>query len=524
MSDRRNLVNEKPKGKINWKRLLIILALGIVPTAICFIFGWWWAATAFMLLTLFGMCFAVTPALYPHAFTAFAFVAIAWITGSWLDSALASEPDAAAGWRAALPLVAGVTLGVVLPVLFWLVVLFVSTKAILKLSESLDISGWQALTVVASQVFDTSQNYWIVENGAITVEKPRGILSKLKGPGMLLVYPGNAVVLERGGKTTRIVGPGTHRLKRFEFIKKPADKKGIVDLSPQYTTAETEDVMTSDGIPLKITVGQGWQIEPKEVTDLRPGSHFGGGEATTPLLGQPEYAVYEAIIRKAVFRTTAWGVQAMFPTAPINILRDVIATYTLEQIFALDRSGSAAPDPRTVRRIEEIVSERFDASWAGVQYKGMDIRTIKPPKDVKQQFVERWKAPMEGQVAIQRAQAERDVLIELSEGRARSLERLEEVRLEARRSMAKVVSGLIDQMQVTDKAKMVAGFTSVFEQLTTHIGQDESVAMRYIETMQAIMTTEGPKSFIITPPNPSPGLLPAPPVLTSGSQGKNPKP
>jgi len=339
-------------------------------------------------------------------------------------------------------------------------------------------------------------------------------------------------VLERGGKTTRIVGPGVHRLKRFEFIKKPADKKGIVDLSPQYATAEAENVMTSDGIPLKITVGQGWQIEPKEVTDLRPGSHFAGGEATTPLLGQPEYPVYEAIIRKAVFRTTAWGVQAMFPTAPINILRDVIATKTLEEIFALDKPGSAAPAPRTVRRIEEIINERFDASRVGVQYRGMDIRTIEPPEDVKQQFVERWKAPLEGQVAIQRAQVERDVLIELSEGRARSLERLEGVRLQARARMIQVVQELINTLPYIEQDQVMAGFTSVFEQLTSRIGQDESVAMRYSETMQAIMTTEGPKSFIITPPNPSPGLLPAPPppirpgapVLTNGGQDKQPKP
>jgi hypothetical protein len=98
--------------------------------------------------------------------------------------------------------------------------------------------------------------------------------------------------------------------------------------------------------------------------------------------------------------------------------------------------------------------------------------------------------------------------------------------------MAKVVSGLIDQMQVTDKEKVVAGFTSVFEQLTTQIGRDESVAMRYIETMQAIMTSDGPKSFVITPPNPSPGLLPAAPppskpgaaTPTKSGQNKTPQP
>jgi hypothetical protein len=36
--------------------------------------------------------------------------------------------------------------------------------------------------------------------------------------------------------------------------------------------------------------------------------------------------------------------------------------------------------------------------------------------------------------------------------------------------------------------------------------------MRYIEAMQAIVDSEGPKSFVITPPNPSPGALPSAPM------------
>jgi hypothetical protein len=83
-----------------------------------------------------------------------------------------------------------------------------------------------------------------------------------------------------------------------------------------------------------------------------------------------------------------------------------------------------------------------------------------------------------------------------------------------------VIQELVNTLPQMDQEKVVAGFISVIEQLTSRVGQDESVAMRYIETMQAIVSSEGPKSFVITPPNPSPGMLPPVPQVLPPGRGK----
>jgi hypothetical protein len=52
----------------------------------------------------------------------------------------------------------------------------------------------------------------------------------------------------------------------------------------------------------------------------------------------------------------------------------------------------------------------------------------------------------------------------------------------------------------------------VIQELTNRVGQDETVAMRYIEAMQSIVKSEGLKSFVITPPGTAPSMLPSPPT------------
>ena len=58
-------------------------------------------------------------------------------------------------------------------------------------------------------------------------------------------------------------------------------------------------------------------------------------------------------------------------------LRDVVATYTLDEIFSFDKYGEAlTADQRVIKEIEDKVKETFDPSGGGVWFKGVDIRKI----------------------------------------------------------------------------------------------------------------------------------------------------
>ena len=327
-------------------------------------------------------------------------------------------------------------------------------------------------------------------------------------PRILDVKPGNAVVLERGGKVTRIVGPGVHRLERYEAIRRPEETKGIVDLSPQGDRTTAERVLTKDGIALDIAVSVGFQIEPKEVTDKRLSTETG------PVIGG-DYPVYEATVRKAVFNTSEKGWKGPAIGKPISILRDVIGAYALDQIIVPSGNPSRDPDARAVSEIEKVVNSRCDLSGSGVYFKSLDIAEIKMPDDVHAKMVKRWSAPVDADIKEQEAVGERRAMVQIGEGRATSLERLEGVRLVVRAKMIKVIQDLVGTLPKMDQEKAVLGFISVIQELTNRVGQDETVAMRYIEAMQSIVKSEGPKSFVITPPSTSLGMLPSPPAPIS---------
>ena len=512
-------------AKVNWKRLFVTLAVGCVPTAVSLIFGWWWVATVFLLLTLFVVCFAFASDLYPVLFTLYAVFAIMWLSGSLLDEYLPEQWGPIPELRSAVPWIVGALLGLVIAGVFWSLILFVSTKWILSVSDSFGIPWRQAFRFVATQVFQISQSYLIIENGEITVEKPRGILSRLGGPGVLVVRPGNAVVLERGGKVTRIVGPGVYRLERFEALKQPAKVKGIVDLHAQWGQATASNVLTQDGIPLKITFGVGYQIEPKRITDRRPSSHFEGGEATT-LLFDGEHPVYRETVRRAVFETTEGGWKGLFPSAPIAVLRDMVGAYTLDQIFASNKSREPDPDARAIKSIEDEISRRLRLSWAGVWLKTVDILEVNMPENIRQQIMKRWTTPVERDLKLQEAMAERDAMIQLSEGRARSLERMEQARVVAWKDAAQVVEdstrvmiNLVEVLTRSGHAEVASTFIRAVEQLTLWFGYDESTAMRYVEAMEAAIQSEGTKTFVFSAPS-GPGTATPPAAPPTGLPGR----
>lgn len=494
---------------VDWRHLIIALAVGSVPTLICFIFGWWWPATLFLLITLLLAAFASPHELYPMVFTIYAAFAIAWVSASLINSRMVPEGDVPTQWEQLLPILAGLLLGLILPFLFWMVVIYVVARWILALSDSLGVSQHEAFNFVAARIFDIHQYYWIIENGKRTVNNDRGLLSKVGGPGLVVVRPGNVAVLERGGRTTRIVGPGAISLKRLEFLKEPVEGKGIIDLRPQAVIGEAENVRTRDGIPLQIKVGMMYQVEPKSRTDEQPGSHFAGGDATTPILGAPEYPVYEAIIRKVVFNTTPIGTLGMFPSGPINVMRDIVATYTLDEIFSLQDPNNPQPEQRTTYRIEQEVNKRFNPSAVGVWFKGIDIREIRIPEDVDKQWIKRWQAPIASQLRVREAEAERDAMLVTSEGRAQSLERIEGARLKARTETVKAILGqVLDELNKVQNEDVLRGVIRIVQYMTTEVARDEEMALRYVEAMQKVIGSEGSKTLIISPPTRG-GQMPA---------------
>jgi regulator of protease activity HflC (stomatin/prohibitin superfamily) len=502
--------------KFSLKRLVITLVVGGGLTAIFYVWqGWSILTVTLLLLTFLFIGLSLPRRVWPAYFTVYAAALLAVIFGSIIRATYPDQSEGASTARRATAAMGGLLTALVLVGGFWLAALYTSTTWILEVSKSLGIPWWDAFQYVATRVFGLGQRYVVVENGQILTESPPKMLSRFGGPGILVVKPGNAVVLEQGGRISDIVGQGVRPLGRFEYLMRPVEVKGIVDLRPQWKRTRVKNVLTSDGIPLQIIVGMGYQIEPQGVTDRRPSSRLAGGEATTPLV-DGEYPVYKATIRNAVLATTADGWAGLFPAGPVLVLRDVVAAYTLDQIFPPAQvSHQPNPDARTIRRIEDEVVARFDPRWAGVQFRSFDIEQIRMPEEIRERMVRRWTAVVERDLKLRDAETERESIIQLSEGRAVSLERMEQVRFDAWQQASDSVEGAIERvtalmakMAASSHPQIAANFIAVVEQLTVWFGQDQSTAMRYIEAIESVAHSKGTKTFVFNPPNALTGMPP----------------
>lgn len=387
---------------------------------------------------------------------------------------------------AALPTATAI---LVLPLL---AVMWVSSEYILGLNKDpYNITRSDALRVIFGIIFATNYPVIQVVDGKEIPGKKGGLLKFLGGPGKVVIRPGNAVVFERGGVVTRVSGPGVVITKRAETIK------AVVDLRPQFVLREAENVLTRDRVPLKLTLGIGFQIETKKDVDARPESHIPpDGEALSPLISQDPYPVYEATIRKAVYNATEAGWLGTIPGATESVIRDIILTYDLDQIFNL--SGEPTPEgffgtnQRVIDQIEKRaneVLEKLCPTW-GVRYGGVDLRVIEMPEEVRQRMLAVWETEWKKKIKLEEAAAE-------SASRVRIIRALERVRSKASADMVDQIERMVKILAELPDGVSIR-FIRAFEQLTRNVVADDVVATRYIEALETMAKSAGTKALFIS--------------------------
>ena len=149
----------------NWKRLVVVLAVGGALATITFVLNWWWVAIAVLLLTLFVACFTFRSDRRVFLLTLWAMLAIGLVAGSLVDQYLPPRWGPSPAVRSLVPYVAGALIGVVTVVVPWFCVLAVSTQWVLGLSDNLSMSWMRAIGLVALRVFLSNSAYLLVENG-----------------------------------------------------------------------------------------------------------------------------------------------------------------------------------------------------------------------------------------------------------------------------------------------------------------------------------------------------------------------
>jgi regulator of protease activity HflC (stomatin/prohibitin superfamily) len=346
-------------------------------------------------------------------------------------------------------IVVGVVGALLLTGLPLLTVALASATYILALHEVDGVSRWDALRYVLTLILGINLPFMVVENGQALVTKEARKIGVIGGPGELIIKQGNVVVLERGGKISRVVNAGIVKLQRKEMIR------NIFVLTRQSNSKEIEHVLTKDRIPLTITMGIGFQIEPAAEAEKRPESRIApDGEALTPRLDDGLFQVYMGTIRKAALMSqatsfaqrniekcegeacqnveeTTW--QKVAGGVPEGELRDHIMSHRFDELFELaDSAPGEKPEARVKKRkiyqIEQAILEEIKpgkAKGLGVFVRGVDIGKIEFPEGAEQLLLKRWGAPWQQEIhkvasesGIINAELEAQALVILARARA----------------------------------------------------------------------------------------------------------
>jgi regulator of protease activity HflC (stomatin/prohibitin superfamily) len=542
------LVSKSAKGNrkesTNTRGLLILVGVSLIIVPLVYWLLSWQVAFVLLLLLPLIAYWLFIPTKFLRLFIyAYLIYAIAFVSATWLQLQLAGNPkwgnfvedhtlvrfflggEQGFAKQILFSLVIGVLIGfLVVNIPLW-AVLYASSEWVLALRGSDKVDRKAAMQSLRSLVLGIQYPWLIVENGEVTESKPKGLLPSIGGPGKAVIRPGHAVVFQRHGEITQIRGPGLITMGRHEEVR------DIVQLKPMWHSDILENVLTKDRIPLRITFGVGFQIEPKSEVHIRtPDGELSDPVTSTPVLFDDAYMVYEGSIRKAVFDTASDWKATTFGFAE-NLLRDIVATYYFDQIFKkrdepddADGPGRFDPDDRTIREIEEEIFERHKKiapSW-GVHTRTVDIKIIELPDEAQEQMLEVWAARHESKEDLIKARSRGEaLLIEARAGREAATQRASARIIEARATRDAIIErGYAEAEAYAEQFRRVLSSVPdqyigiIIEQLAGRIGLDNM--MQFLNAITGNRRLLGAQGRLAEPGTASPSEESAPPEDTEG--------
>jgi len=133
---------------------------------------------------------------------------------------------------------------------------FFSTASFLKTLYAIE-SFWDVCKHLGIFLFGLPfGHYLLIREGQIVPRYRASSLAKMGGPGYLIIYADSAVVLERQGRFTRVLGPGYFFLMPFETVRR------VVDLRPQTRSMQVKAV-TKEGIPIQVDMELEFQLRQR---------------------------------------------------------------------------------------------------------------------------------------------------------------------------------------------------------------------------------------------------------------------
>jgi len=225
--------------------------------------------------------------------------------------------------------------GKVLALLAWLLAVLVlldtSTNVLFGLCNEPRARGRGLMYWIASVFLGNPAVQMVLKSGEVRPVRPAGPLAtlfyRLGAPSLVVIEGGVAAVFERGGRCTRVSGPGIVFTQRFERVAY------VLDLRPQKRGREVKQILTQDGLS--------FDLERLDIVFEVAGA-FDRSQGSYVVPDQVVYAlVYEGgLLFKEKGKEVEWGDRVLDHVE--HVLRNVAAQHTLEDLVRAGEEGGNA--------------------------------------------------------------------------------------------------------------------------------------------------------------------------------------
>jgi regulator of protease activity HflC (stomatin/prohibitin superfamily) len=360
-------------------------------------------------------------------------------------------------------------------------IVFVLWRANDFLNKTFNLPGpTSSLPHVLGMMFGYTSQMLYVHQGKLVTDASSKAAEVIGGPAWLTVGEGNAVLLERGGGFSRIVGTGYHRLRPHERVR------GVVELRTHYRKS-SQSVLTKDGIPVKMDVDLTFRVTENDLPDDPPPSPPPPLGPVNRLRRRLHLRVRRDVIettrphrfsretvRRLVYETTIWGPDQQpdwtlsFYNVRSGDITDQIASRRLDEISAPEDT-QVHPRAEIARKGLEDARDAASRVAPGVEILDMTLGVIEPRDDFKHittQMISNWKIEWERRAKILEAQAE-----------AKRTQLLEEARAEAQANMIQAL---------TEGYRIAMG-----DNQDPQVAKDV-IALRFIDTLETLLARQTP--------------------------------
>lgn len=221
----------------------------------------------------------------------------------------------------------------------------------------------------------------------LEADRPGLVILRVGGPGRVQVKPFNVAVTEDNGVFARLLPPGKHQLRPYEYVH------AVIDLREQTRQTADEDVRTRDNVDMKAAFTIAYRIST-------------GGEK--PSKTQP-YPYDETAVRAAAYAQTVLSEHLVlnWESKPISTTRSKLAAavgrYRLDELMHPD--GRADEPYRTLQR-EVHRTARTELARSGIELISFAINRLEPANPViANQYIAFWQSSWQGVAELNKADA-----------------------------------------------------------------------------------------------------------------------